>query len=135
LRCEECFRRQDWVDLAEAEQRIAEAEAAGLDPPPGRVPSPVTPTRCEVHSKELNEMPFQTVILDEAHRIKEPTAKQTRACWQVMTAPDVKQVWALTGTPIANHVGDLWSIMHGVAPHEYTSKSEFVDRYAQFTWN
>ena len=117
-RCQECFRAQDWVDL---DQEI--------------IAVPVPPSRCDVHSKELNEIPFQTAVIDEAHRIKDPAAKQTRACWQVLHGRDIQQRWALTGTPLANHVGDLWSVMHGVSPIEYTAKSEFVDRYAQFTYN
>ena len=89
----------------------------------------LTASRCEVHPKELNGFGFQTVVLDEAHRIKEPSSKQTRACWAVGHDPSVQRRWALTGTPIANHVGDLWSVMHFVAPTEYPVKGKFVDRY------
>lgn len=128
-RCDECFRKQDWYDLELAKRHFEETgeEATG-------VVTPVTEARCDVHEKELNRIAFQTVICDEVHRIKEPSAKQTRAVWQLMGAETVRQRWALTGTPIANHVGDLWSIMHAVAPHEYTAKSSFVDRYALFQW-
>jgi SNF2 family DNA or RNA helicase len=41
----------------------------------------------------------------------------------------------LTGTPIANHVGDLWSVMHFLHPIEWATKSKFVDRYALVAWN
>lgn len=95
----------------------------------------VTTTRCEVHRKELNGFGFKTVVLDEAHRIKEPRSKQTRACWAVGHDPSVRRRWAMTGTPVANHVGDLWSIMHFVAPYEYPTKSKFIDRYALTSWN
>jgi superfamily II DNA or RNA helicase len=84
---------------------------------------------CEVHRKALNGFGFKTVILDEAHRCKEPSSKQTRAVWAVGHDPSVKRRWALTGTPIANHIGDLWSVMHFVAPYEYPTKSKYVDRY------
>lgn len=95
----------------------------------------ITPAKCEVHQKELNRFSFRTVILDEAHRIKEPSSKQTRACWAVAHGASVRHRYAMTGTPIANHVGDLWSIMHFIAPHEYPTKSKFVDRYALTAWN
>jgi SNF2 family DNA or RNA helicase len=95
----------------------------------------ITPARCEVHIKVLNDFGFNTVILDEAHRIKEPSSKQTRACWAVAHDPSVKRRFALTGTPVANHVGDLWSIMHFVMPTEYPTKSKFVDRYGLQAWN
>lgn len=92
-------------------------------------------SRCEVHRKELNEFDFQTVVLDEAHRVKDPKAKQTRAIWQVMHAPSVRWRWALTGTPIANHPGDLWAIMHAVVREEYPVRSTFADRFCLMSWN
>lgn len=95
----------------------------------------LTPARCEVHPKPLNGFGFKTVIIDEAHRLKDPQSKQTRACWSVAHDPSVLRRWAMTGTPIANHIGDLWSIMHLVAPYEWQTKSKWVDRYALQSWN
>lgn len=95
----------------------------------------LTPSRCEVHTKEFNRFAFKTVIVDEAHALKDPKSKQTRAVWAVAHQTGVCRRWALTGTPVANHVGDLWGIMHAVAPHEYPVKSKFVDRYALQSWN
>lgn len=92
-------------------------------------------SRCDVHRKELNDFNFKVVILDEAHRVKEPRAQQTRAIWHVMHQDSVKYRWALTGTPIANHPGDLWSILHAVAPEEYPTKSKWLERYALMAWN
>ena len=93
-----------------------------------------TPARCEVHPRELNTIPFKTVIVDEAHRIKDPNAKQTRACWAVGQGKTVTTRYALTGTPIANDPSDLWSVMHFVEPKEYPRKSAFVDRYCLLSW-
>lgn len=95
----------------------------------------VTPTKCHKHPKELNRIPFQTVVIDEAHRMKDPQSQQTRACWAVMHGDSVKRRWALSGTPIANHVGDLWSVMHGVAPKDFPTKTEFIERFALLAWN
>lgn len=95
----------------------------------------LTASRCEVHVKELNLFPFKTVIVDEAHALKSPQSKQTRAVWAVGDGETVRRRWALTGTPVSNHVGDLWSIMRFVAPHEYPVRSKFVDRYALQAWN
>jgi SNF2 family DNA or RNA helicase len=37
--------------------------------------------------------------------------------------------WALTGTPIANHYADIWSILRFVCPREFQSRRHFIDRY------
>jgi SNF2 family DNA or RNA helicase len=93
-----------------------------------------TPQRCEVHDRELNRIAFSTVIVDEAHRIKDPNAKQTRAAWALGAGSSVERRYALTGTPIANDPSELWSIMHFVAPNEYPRKTAFVDRYCLLSW-
>jgi SNF2 family DNA or RNA helicase len=95
--------------------------------------SEVRETNCETHLRELNEVNFATVIIDEAHRMKDPKAKQTRAIWAA--APEANYRWALTGTPITNHPGDLWSILHLIAPEEWPARSRYVDRFALISYN
>lgn len=95
----------------------------------------ITPARCETHPKQLNTFGFKTVVLDEAHRIKDPKSKQTRACWSVGHNDSVEWRIALTGTPLANHPGDLWSIMHFLTPDEFPNKSKFVNRYCLQSFN
>lgn len=95
----------------------------------------VTNTRCEKHIRELNVIPFKTVVVDEAHRMKDPRSKQTRAIWACGENPHVRYRYALTGTPIANDPSDLWSIMHFLARDEHPTKTKFIDRYCLQTWN
>lgn len=83
--------------------------------------------------KPLNAVDWDVVVADEAHRMKEPGAKQTRAVWALMHA--TPRSIALTGTPVANSPRDLWSIMHGLAPDEYPGYTQFVDRYGMMSWN
>lgn len=83
--------------------------------------------------KELDNFPPLTVVADEAHRSKNPKAKQTRAWWNVSWNANFSI--ALTGTPLARSPEDMWSIMHGVAPEEWASKTAFVDRYGMKAWN
>jgi SNF2 family DNA or RNA helicase len=86
----------------------------------------VTPGRCEVHKRELNEIDFKAVIADEIHRSKDPKSKQTRALWAATGDANVR--FALTGTPIANNVLDLWTILHWLSPEEWPSKTRWIDR-------
>lgn len=96
----------------------------------------VKTSACQTHKKELNDTnALRTIVLDEAQALKDPKAQQTRAVWAVCHDPSVTRRIATTGTPIADHVGDLWGIMHAVDQAEYPTRSAFVERYAQFVWN
>ncbi len=61
------------------------------------------------------------VILDEAQNIKNPETKQARAARELKADYRV----ALTGTPVENHVGDLWSLMEFLNPGLLGTQSEF----------
>jgi SNF2 family DNA or RNA helicase len=88
--------------------------------------SRITPSRCEVHQRELNEVDFKAVIADEIHRSKDPKSKQSRALWAATGDADVR--FALTGTPIANNVIDLWPILHWLEPKEWPGRTKWIDR-------
>lgn len=68
---------------------------------------------------------WSVVVLDEAHNIKNPNALQTIA------AKSLKGFFrvALTGTPVENHLGDLWCLMDAVEPGALGSFSEFRSRW------
>ncbi len=62
--------------------------------------------------EHLRAVDWAAVVLDEAQNIKNPETKQARAA-RALTA-DYRI--ALTGTPVENSVGDLWSIMEFLNP-------------------
>ena len=90
--------------------------------------------RCEWCKKDLNFKPWRTVIVDEAHRMKDPKAKQTRAIWSLRTEA-TRFVYCLTGTAIANAPHDMWPSLHLAAPKEFPSRSKYMDRYCQSLYN
>jgi non-specific serine/threonine protein kinase len=63
------------------------------------------------------------VVLDEAQVIKNPDAKQTRTA----KALSARARFALTGTPIENRLGDLWSIFDFLNPGLLGSSKEFTN--------
>ena len=72
--------------------------------------------------KELREIQWDLVILDEAQAIKNAETRQARA---------VKELkghgrFALTGTPVENRAGDLWSIFDFLNPGLLGSAAEFT---------
>jgi SNF2 family DNA or RNA helicase len=69
----------------------------------------------------LASMPWRLVILDEAQAIKNPAAKQTKAVKALKADTRI----ALTGTPIENQLGDLWSIFDFINPGLLGSSEQF----------
>jgi non-specific serine/threonine protein kinase len=70
----------------------------------------------------LTETSWSLVALDEAQAIKNPEAKQTRVAKKLKA-----QVrFALTGTPVENRLGDLWSIFDFINPGLLGSSKEFT---------
>jgi non-specific serine/threonine protein kinase len=70
----------------------------------------------------IAEADWQLVVLDEAQAIKNPDAKQTRTVKRLKA----NSRFALTGTPIENRLGDLWSIFDFVNPGLLGSSKEFA---------
>ena len=60
----------------------------------------------------LTSRSWNVVVLDEAQAIKNPGAKQTRA----VKALRAQIRLALTGTPVENRLGDLWSLFDFTCP-------------------
>lgn len=89
----------------------------------------------EKEMKELNAIPFKLVVADEAHKMKDPKSKQTRAVWSVAHGPTVQYRWALSGTPLTNKPDTLWPILHFMHPQEWPSKTAFINRYCLSSLN
>lgn len=80
------------------------------------------------HLSELQAMNFDTGIFDEAHYLKNPKAKRTKAA----VALKFRRVFLLTGTPMLNQVDELWTLLHMIDPRRYPKFWAFVNRYAVF---
>ncbi|MBE3577930.1 MAG: DEAD/DEAH box helicase [Limnochordales bacterium] len=65
------------------------------------------------------------VILDEAQNIKNPETRQAKAARSLTAEYRI----ALTGTPVENNVGDLWSIMEFLNPGYLGSQAQFQRRF------
>ncbi|MBZ5583282.1 MAG: ATP-dependent helicase, partial [Acidobacteriia bacterium] len=70
----------------------------------------------------LGERDWRLVALDEAQAIKNPGAKQTRIAKRLRARAKL----ALTGTPVENRLGDLWSIFDFLNPGLLGSAKEFT---------
>lgn len=114
-------------------QALKRCEACGGSPDvieaDGKLRRAVTPSRCEAHAKELNGIDWNTVVIDEAHRIADPTTTQTRTAWGVSRGAEYR--WALTATPTEEHPGQFWSILHFLNPDEWPTSVGYRDRYCE----
>jgi SNF2 family DNA or RNA helicase len=60
----------------------------------------------------LAELDWRTVILDEAQAIKNPATRQSKEVKKLLAQARI----ALTGTPVENRLGDLWSLFDFLNP-------------------
>jgi non-specific serine/threonine protein kinase len=71
----------------------------------------------------LQDVPWDLVILDEAQAIKNPGTQQTRAVKKLRARNRI----IMTGTPIENRLGDLWSLFDFLNPGLLGTAQEFSD--------
>lgn len=82
-------------------------------------------------AKVLYGHKWSMVIADEAHKFKSPKTQTTRAVWKLQT----KYKHLMTGSPFANNIGELYSLLHWLAPGEFQSYNEFISEYGIMTMN
>lgn len=75
--------------------------------------------------ESLTERAWTTVVLDEAHTIKNKETKSSAAAMQLHTDNRI----ILTGTPIQNHLGELWNLMQFINPGLLGSYDHFTERF------
>ena len=74
----------------------------------------------------LAAVPWRRVVCDEAQNIKNAGTRQARA----VRALPARSRLALTGTPVENHLGELWSIMEFTSPGLLGPAEKFRERFA-----
>jgi superfamily II DNA or RNA helicase len=77
-------------------------------------------------AEALAAIEYGTLVIDEAQAVKNATTERSKALRALRAG------WrlGLTGTPIENHVGELWSIFRLVSPGLLGSWEQFRGRYA-----
>lgn len=65
----------------------------------------------------MHEFQWYRVILDEAHNIKERSTNAAKAAF----ALDAKYRWCLSGTPLQNRVGELYSLVRFLGAQPFSS--------------
>jgi superfamily II DNA or RNA helicase len=73
----------------------------------------------------LSAQEFHLVVLDEAQNIKNPVISAAKAACALKTRHRV----CLSGTPVENHLDELWSLMHFLMPGMLGTISDFRRRF------
>lgn len=74
----------------------------------------------------LSAVKWQTVILDEAQAIKNAATKRSKAAMALQAHFKL----LTTGTPVENHLGELWNLFHFINPGLLGSLNRFNERFA-----
>ena len=72
-------------------------------------------------AEEILLQPFHYVVLDEAHTIKNSASRISKVAYRI----DSRHRLCLSGTPIENHLGELWSQFHFLMPGFLGSEDAF----------
>ncbi|ABM21136.1 DEAD/DEAH box helicase [Marinobacter nauticus] len=100
----------------------------------------------EQHYERLTEQPWDLLIIDEAHALKNEDAKRTKAILghgsgekRTPGIPANRKLF-LTGTPILNRPAEIWPLAHALDPDFFADKHRFEIRYCnahktEFGWN
>ena len=75
---------------------------------------------------ELASVPWHRLTLDEAQKIKNPSAASTIAIRALTAGRRI----AMTGTPIENHLSELWSIMEILNPGLLGTAGDFREKFS-----
>ena len=70
-----------------------------------------------LQTSSLHQIYWERIIIDEAHKIKARTTSTAKAVY----ALDSDYKWCLTGTPLQNRVGDLYSLVRYLQMEPYQS--------------
>ncbi len=85
-----------------------------------------TYTLLQQENELLSQVKWQTIILDEAQAIKNAATKRSKAAMSLQARFRL----ITTGTPIENHLGELWNLFHFINPGLLGSLNRFNDRFA-----
>ncbi|MBW6521640.1 MAG: DEAD/DEAH box helicase [Desulfoarculaceae bacterium] len=85
-----------------------------------------TYTLLQQENETLSQVKWQAVILDEAQAIKNAATKRSKAAM----ALQARFRLITTGTPIENHLGELWNLFHFINPGLLGSLGRFNERFA-----
>jgi SNF2 family DNA or RNA helicase len=88
----------------------------------------------EETTKDILRIPYDAVILDEAHHIKNSSTGTAKGFFEL--ARSIPKVLELTGTPIKNKPQEMYSLLHALYPAAFPTERKFqLDYCIQISQN
>lgn len=81
----------------------------------------------DVTTEDILKIPYDGVILDEAHHIKNSATGTAQGFFRL--AEEIPKVLELTGTPIKNRPQEMYSLLHALYPDLFISERKFLVDY------
>jgi len=111
-----------FVTTADADFRAAGSEA--WEKFPLLIASLATARRAE-HRARLAQIPFDLVVLDEAHHLK----NRNSASWKFVNELQRKYIVLLTATPVENNLDELYNLITLLKPGQLKTPREFRKQF------
>ena len=80
----------------------------------------------QTESEALQEIHWHTIVADEAQAFKNAATKRSRAVMSL--SADFRMI--ATGTPIENHLGELWNLFNFINPGLLGTRETFNNKFA-----
>lgn len=77
----------------------------------------------------LKKVRWKALIVDEAHRLKNPKAR----LFEELASVPRDFCLLLTGTPLQNSTEELWALLHFADPVTFKSKDDFVEKFGELS--
>ncbi|KAM0057228.1 putative DNA helicase chromatin regulator PHD family [Helianthus debilis subsp. tardiflorus] len=80
-------------------------------------------------SAHLSKIPWETLIVDEGHRLKNSGSK----LFSLLNTFSFQHRVLLTGTPLQNNFGEMYNLLNFLQPASFPSLKAFEDRFSDLT--
>lgn len=112
------FRLADFMANTDPDFRVLGPQAWAAFP---RVIASLATARRPEHRREILQIPYDLVVVDEAHHLK----NRTSVSWKFVNALQRKYILLLTATPVQNDLDELYNLITLLKPGQLKTHREF----------